>query len=70
MVIVTDHTDVLAVSCEEEHKLLLDEVRVLVFVHHDVRDLGAQFLQNPGVVPEQMIGFNLNRREVHQIALS
>ena len=70
LVIVTDHTDVLAVSCEEEHKLLLDEVRVLVFVHHDVRDLGAQFLQNPGVVPEQMIGFNLNRREVHQIALS
>ena len=70
LVIVTDHADVLMVSGEKEHKLLLNEVRVLVLVHHDVRNLGAKLLQNLDIVLQQMIGFNLDRREVHQIALS
>ena len=70
LVIVTDHADVLTVSGEKEHKLLLNEVRVLVLVHHDVRNLGAKLLQNLDIVLQQMIGFNLDRREVHQIALS
>ena len=70
LVIVTDHADVLAIPGNEEHKLLLNEVRILVLVHHDVRNLGAKLLQNLDIVLQQMIGLNLDRREVHQIALS
>ena len=68
LVIVTDHADVLSFSCEEEHKLLLDEVRVLVLIDHDVRDLGAQLVKNLRIILQEMVGFDLDGRKVHQIA--
>ena len=61
LVIIADHADILAVSGKEEHKLLLDEVRVLVLVNHDVRYLGAHLAQNLRIVTEEIIGFNLDR---------
>ena len=46
LVIITNHTDILSISGEKEHKLLLNKVCVLILVYHDVRDFGAHFFKD------------------------
>ena len=70
LVIVTNYTDVLSVSGEKKYQLLLDKVRILIFINHEVCNLGTQFIQYFFIFPKKMIGFNLNRRKVHQISFS
>ena len=67
LVIVSDHADILPFTGEEKHELLLDIVRVLVFIDHDMRDRGAELVQNVLVIAEKPICLYLDGGEIHQI---
>ena len=67
LVIIANYTNIFTVPCKKKYNLFLNKVCVLIFVNHDVRNLGAKFFQDFHMVFKQMVGFNLNRRKVHQI---
>ena len=67
LVIVSDHADILSFPGEEKHELLLNIVRVLVFIDHDMRDRRAKLIQNALVIAEKPICLYLDGGEIHQI---
>lgn len=42
LIVVSDNTDVLMLSAEQKYELLLNVVRILILVNHDIVDLRAE----------------------------
>ena len=69
LVVVADDADVHGVAAESQDELLLDVVRVLVLVHHDVANLPVDGLPDLRVKVDELQGLKLDVREVEPIRL-
>ena len=65
LVVIADDADIPAVPRKQEHKLLLNVVRILVFIDHDIPDALLNLFKNGRVVLQHVIGPGLDRGEVH-----
>ena len=70
LIIIADDAKVGAVRSDKlQEDLLLDRVRILIFIHHHIGNLLLQGITNGWMITKQLQGFALNGREVKRIGL-
>jgi hypothetical protein len=67
LIVVTDHTQIMPLVHQERKDLLLDGVRVLVLVDHQVREFGAHFFQDLGTLLQEAECLVLNSGEIERV---
>ena len=67
LIVVSDNTDVLMLSAEQKYELLLNVVRILILVNHDIVDLRAELGKYLRVIRQEPVCLGLNGRKVHQV---
>ena len=69
LVIVTDNANIVTVSCEAENQTLLDVVRILVLVDHQVAKLLVVLASYLWTLFEHPQGFNLDPGEIQHVVV-
>jgi hypothetical protein len=67
LVVVAYYADVAGMGAEEEDKLLLYVVGVLVFVNHQVFNFVLDFIEDVRIVFQEGEGFGLQAGKVHEV---
>ena len=65
LVIISDNADIFIVSCKQEHELLLNVIRVLILIDHNITDTVLNPLKHIRMLHEHLPSPGLNGREIH-----